>query len=73
MKVIVIGAGPAGLACAYVLAKHDLAVQVFESRTCSRWYVPLVTLMDQIVDSGPHRFFTKERRASDLWLEVVWS
>lgn len=71
MKVIVIGAGPAGLACAYVLAKHGLAVQVFETEPAVGGMCRSLRLWDQIVDLGAHRFFTKERRASDLWLEVV--
>ena len=71
MKVIVIGAGPAGLACAYVLAKHGFAVQVFEAEPAVGGMSRSLELWDQIVDLGPHRFFTQERRASDLWLEVV--
>ena len=73
MKPVIIGAGPAGLACAYVLAKHGLAVQVFEAEPAVGGMCRSLRLWDQIVDLGPHRFFTKERRASDLWLEVVGS
>ncbi|MCS7338964.1 MAG: FAD-dependent oxidoreductase, partial [Verrucomicrobiae bacterium] len=71
MKVAVIGAGPAGLAAAYMLAKHGCAVEVFEAADQVGGMSRSLRLWGQIVDLGPHRFFSSDRRVSQLWLEVV--
>ncbi|HEY5334610.1 MAG TPA: NAD(P)/FAD-dependent oxidoreductase [Mycobacteriales bacterium] len=70
-QVVVIGAGPAGLTAAYALSGRGAAVTVIEgdaivggiSRTAERdgWRF----------DIGGHRFFTKVKRVSDLWHEIL--
>ncbi len=69
----IIGAGPAGLTCAYQLSKLGIANIVFEgdsivggiSRTPERdgWRF----------DIGGHRFFTKVKPVEDLWNEILGS
>jgi UDP-galactopyranose mutase len=71
MKVMVIGAGPAGLTAAYELSKRRLPVTVLEgdamvggiSRTAERegWRF----------DIGGHRFFTKVPEVEALWHEIL--
>ncbi|MBQ48596.1 MAG: UDP-galactopyranose mutase [Zetaproteobacteria bacterium] len=70
-KVAVIGAGPAGITAAYQLAKQGYEPQVFEAEDNVGGMAKSFKLWDQIVDLGPHRFFSNERRINALWLEVV--
>jgi protoporphyrinogen oxidase len=71
MKVGIIGAGPAGLACAYQLAKAGVKVDVFEAGGSVGGLARTFTLWNQRVDLGPHRFFSRDPRVNRLWLEVV--
>ncbi|MGH8976553.1 MAG: NAD(P)/FAD-dependent oxidoreductase [Acidimicrobiia bacterium] len=70
-EVVVIGAGPAGLTAAYMLAKRNVSATVLEadpvvggiSRTAERdgWRF----------DIGGHRFFTKVRAVENVWFEIL--
>ncbi len=71
MKVGIIGAGPAGLTCAYELAKRQIDVEVFESAPCVGGMARSIELWGQTVDLGPHRFFSSDKRVNRLWLEVA--
>jgi protoporphyrinogen oxidase len=71
-SVVVIGAGPAGLTAAYILAKDNIKVTVLEadpeyvgglSRT--------VRYKGFHFDIGGHRFFSKSRQVEDLWTEIL--
>lgn len=70
-RVAVIGAGPAGLAAAYALAKKGVAVDVFEASGSVGGMAKTISVWDQLVDLGPHRFFSSDPRVNRLWLEVV--
>jgi protoporphyrinogen oxidase len=71
MKVAVIGAGPAGLSSAYQLVKADIETHVFEASNFVGGLARTINLWNQRVDLGPHRFFSKDKRVNDLWLEIV--
>jgi protoporphyrinogen oxidase len=71
-ETLVIGAGPAGLTCAYSLAKAGRDVLVLEkhptlvggiSRTASH--------KGFLFDIGGHRFFSKSKEVVDLWNEIL--
>ncbi len=71
-ETLVVGAGPAGLTCAYSLAKAGSSVRVLEadprlvggiSRTAS--------YKDFLFDIGGHRFFSKSKEVVDLWNEIL--
>jgi NADPH-dependent glutamate synthase beta subunit-like oxidoreductase len=53
-KVAVVGSGPAGLACAYHLARRGFKVKVFEAESKSggmmRWGIPAYRLPDHVLD-----------------------
>lgn len=70
-SVAIIGAGPAGLAAAYTLAKLGVPVDVFEASPQVGGMARSFELWDQAVDLGPHRFFSADARVNRLWLDVV--
>ncbi len=72
LDTFVIGAGPAGLTTAYMLAKAGRSVHIIEqdpvyvggiSRT--------VNYKDFLFDIGGHRFFSKSKEVVDLWNEIL--
>ena len=73
MKVGIIGAGPAGLTAAYQLSKAGVEVDVYEASPSVGGLSKSITLWNQRVDLGPHRFFSTDKRVNKLWLEVVES
>lgn len=71
MKVGIIGAGPAGLTCAIELKKKGVDVEVFEASPYIGGMARSFELWGQIVDLGPHRFFSMEERINTFWKEQV--
>ena len=71
MNVAVIGAGPAGLTCALKLAEAGIHVDVYESDSTVGGMTKSFELWGQQVDLGPHRFFSKDDRINNFWLEQV--
>lgn len=71
MKVIVIGAGPAGLSCAYELSKKGIEVEIFEASEHVGGMSRSFELWGQRVDLGPHRFFSKEKKINQFFTEVL--
>ncbi|MDB5180908.1 MAG: hypothetical protein JWO54_671 [Candidatus Saccharibacteria bacterium] len=70
-NVAIIGAGPAGMTAAYMLAKRGVAVDLYESSPYVGGMSRSIELWGQIVDIGAHRFFSSDPRVNKLWLEVV--
>jgi protoporphyrinogen oxidase len=71
--IAVVGAGPAGLTAAYTLVKRGFNVDVFEASNQVGGMAKTFSLWDQLVDLGPHRFFSSDTRVNKLWLEVIGS
>ena len=71
LSVGVIGAGAAGLAAAYQLAKAGAAVEIYEADDRVGGLAKSIDLWGQRVDLGPHRFFSQDSRVNRLWLEVA--
>ena len=69
--VAVIGAGPAGITAAYQISKAGLKVDVFEASESVGGLAKTITLWNQKVDIGPHRFFSNDTRVNRIWLEVA--
>jgi protoporphyrinogen oxidase len=72
-KIAIIGAGPAGLTAAYQLAKEGVSVELFESGEAVGGMAKTLNLWNQLVDLGPHRFFSSDPRVNLIWLEVIGS
>lgn len=70
-KIAIIGAGPAGLTAAYQLAKKGISVSLFEASDDVGGMAKTITLWNQLVDLGPHRFFSSDPRVNQFWLEVI--
>jgi protoporphyrinogen oxidase len=70
-KVGIIGAGPAGLAAGYQLAKKGACVHIFEKSDQVGGLSKTIDLWGQKVDIGPHRFFSSDTRVNKLWLEIA--
>src|SRR5947208_16999585 len=70
--VAIIGAGPAGLTAAYLLAKNDVPVTVLEADPT---YVGGISRTARYkgyhFDIGGHRFFSKSKEVEDLWTEIL--
>lgn len=72
-KVAIIGAGPAGLTAAYLLAKQgNIDVQIFEK---APEYVGGISRTESYkgyhFDIGGHRFFSKSQEVEDFWTEIL--
>src|SRR3954464_14449593 len=69
--VVVIGAGPAGLTAAYMLAKDGVRVTVLEADGIVGGIARTVQYKGYRFDIGGHRFFTKVQPAERLWQEIL--
>ena len=70
-KVLVIGAGPAGLTAAYELLKNGYDVTVLEKSQDIGGISKTVRYQGNRMDLGGHRFFSKDQRVMDWWHEVM--
>jgi len=72
-RVVIIGAGPAGLTAAYLLAKDGIAVTVLEGHDTVGGLSQTAQYKGYRFDIGGHRFFTKIAPVEQLWHEVLGS
>lgn len=70
-KVIIIGAGPAGLTAAYQLCKEGVGSVVLEKDDVVGGISRTVNYKGYLFDIGGHRFFTKVKAVDDMWREVL--
>jgi protoporphyrinogen oxidase len=72
VETLVIGAGPAGLTCAYSLAKAGREVLVLEADPIHVGGISrTATYKGFLFDIGGHRFFSKSKEVVDLWNEIL--
>jgi protoporphyrinogen oxidase len=69
--VVVIGAGPAGLTAAYLLAKDGVRVTVLEADDVVGGISRTAQYNGYRFDIGGHRFFTKITPVEELWHEIL--
>lgn len=70
-KVVIIGAGPAGLTAAYELSKEGLKSVVLEKDSVVGGISRTVNYKGYRFDIGGHRFFTKVGVVEDMWEEIM--
>lgn len=72
-KVIIIGAGPAGLTAAYELLtkSNDYKVTVLEASDRIGGISQTVKYNGNRMDIGGHRFFSKDKRVMDWWHNIL--
>ena len=71
-KVVVIGAGPAGLTAAYELSKQSVPVTVLETSADRVGGIARTERYKGFYfDIGGHRFFSKSQVIEDLWTEIL--
>lgn len=70
-KVVIIGAGPAGLTAAYELCKARVKSVVLEKDKVVGGMSRTVNYKGYHFDIGGHRFFTKVRAVDKMWHEVL--
>lgn len=72
-KVVIIGAGPAGLSCAYEILKttKDVEITILEEDKEVGGISKTVNYKDNRIDIGGHRFFTKNEEVKKLWFELL--
>ncbi len=71
-KVVIIGAGPAGLTAAYELAvRHGITPTILESDSVVGGISRTVERDGWRFDIGGHRFFTKVKEVEAFWHEIL--
>ncbi len=73
-KVVIIGAGPAGLTAGYELlkdGKEDYEVLILEESQDIGGISKTVKYNGNRMDIGGHRFFSKDNRVMDFWEELM--
>ena len=70
-KVLIIGAGPSGLAAAYELAKQGASVTVLEKMDQVGGLSRTIQYEGCLFDIGPHRFFTKNDEVRQFYTDVL--
>ena len=71
-NVVIIGAGPAGLTCAYSLlkGKEEIKPIIIEESEFIGGISRTEQYKNNRIDIGGHRFFSKDKRIMDLWQEI---
>jgi protoporphyrinogen oxidase len=70
-RVVIVGAGPAGLTAAYLLAKSGTPVTVLEGTDVVGGISQTAQYKGYRFDIGGHRFFTKVTPVEELWNEIL--
>jgi len=70
-KVVIMGAGPAGLTAAYKLSQAGIQSVVLEKDNIVGGLSRTVDYKGFKFDIGGHRFFTKIKEVEDIWKEVL--
>lgn len=73
-RIIIIGAGPAGLGCAYKLTtsgKKNLNLVVLDKNSRPGGLARTTKYKGHFFDIGPHRFYTKNQEVFNFWKEIL--
>ena len=71
-KIVIIGAGPAGITAAFELSKHpDYKITVLEATDRIGGISQTVQYNGNRMDIGGHRFFSKSKIVTSWWQELL--
>lgn len=70
-RVLILGAGPAGMACAYTLAQHRRPSLIVERESEPGGLCRTLNFHGYLFDIGGHRFLTKSEEVNALWQDVM--
>ena len=72
-KVVIIGAGPAGLTTAYKILKtsSDYQVIILEEDSIVGGISKTIKYKGNRIDIGGHRFFTKDDEIKKIWTDIL--
>lgn len=70
-KIVILGAGPAGLAAGYELVKNGHQVTIVERENKVGGLARTEKYQTNSFDIGPHRFFTKNQEIQKFWEEIL--
>jgi protoporphyrinogen oxidase len=70
-RIVIVGAGPAGLTAAFELMKHDVTATVLEADDQVGGISRTVERDGWRFDIGGHRFFTKVPEVDRVWREIL--
>jgi len=71
LKIVVIGAGPAGMGCAHTLAAAGKRCLVLDKNDTPGGICRTLNYNGYLFDIGGHRFLTKSKEIRSLWQEVM--
>jgi len=69
-RVIVIGAGPSGLATAWGLSDRGFEVDVYDAASIPGGLAGSEVVEGMTVDYGPHIYHTHDKSIEKLWKEI---
>ena len=70
-EIIIIGAGPAGLAAAYRLCQSGYKPLVIEASPYTGGLSRTHKYKEHRIDLGGHRFFTRDKEVMDFWKSIL--
>ena len=70
-KPTIIGSGPAGMACAYTLAKADRPSSIIETELTPGGLCRTLDFKGYLFDIGGHRFLSKSPEINAFWREIM--
>ncbi len=72
-SIVIVGAGPAGLTCAYELLKSgkEYDVTILEETNAIGGISQTVKYKGNRMDIGGHRFFSKDKRVTAWWEDMM--
>lgn len=70
-RVVILGAGPAGLTAAYELSAHDVPCVILERDSVVGGLARTVEHNGYRFDIGGHRFYTKVALVEKIWREIL--
>jgi len=68
---IIVGAGPAGVGCAYTFSQNNYPFIVIEKETKPGGFCRTLSFHGYLFDIGGHRFLSKSDEVNDLWKNIL--